>query len=377
MSALDHMGVEPCAILNTDAFPNLYIKSTSTDASIPLIASAGIPVSFLQTIDTNAVKTNMGATVLLSSKLDAKSPQSLVKFLSGVEYNTMSNVLLYKLTGTSTKTYETIVDSYIDGKIVSGYASNYTTKLSDDTIKEVVESLKTAGYLLKDEELWSESAPVVQAGTENLITLLKADKEGTLTTEQKTRITLLEAKNQRFFGAFLVEYCFYRTRYEWLLKKYFDIYTMSSYLPPSAAIVGKLFTGQGTGDSQYAGNSANITQEDYLKGVTYQLACLNKKMSDMRRILGAINTNYSRLLGYLKNNLGNPKLIGSNGELKKKLIALETSSKKAREYVSAMDYSKGVMEYTSEKNRFSNILLGTYVFLNISALSIIFHLASK
>jgi hypothetical protein len=78
-----------------------------------------------------------------------------------------------------------------------------------------------------------------------------------LSKEQATRVMVLEAKNLRFFGAFLAEYCYYRTRYEWLLQKYFAVYTQqakaSAYIAPVAGspVFTTLFNGQGTADNQY------------------------------------------------------------------------------------------------------------------------------
>jgi hypothetical protein len=39
------------------------------------------------------------------------------------------------------------------------------------------------------------------------------------------------------------------------------------------------------------------------------------------------------------------------------------------------DFHHGVMEYNAEKNRYSNILLGLYAFLNISAVAMIIQLS--
>jgi hypothetical protein len=37
-------------------------------------------------------------------------------------------------------------------------------------------------------------------------------------------------------------------------------------------------------------------------------------------------------------------------------------------------FRQGIMEYTSEKNRYSNILLGIYAFLNIAVIAVIFNI---
>jgi hypothetical protein len=98
-------------------------------------------------------------------------------------------------------------------------------------------------------------------------------------------------------------------------------------------------------------------------------------MTDMRRLLGAINTYYNSVFTGIQTALNDVGTIGSNSELTKTIQALQLSADKASGYLSQKEFTKSVMEYNSEKNRYSNILLGLYAFLNIAALATAFQLA--
>jgi hypothetical protein len=117
------------------------------------------------------------------------------------------------------------------------------------------------------------------------------------------------------------------------------------------------------------------TQEELLRAIAYQMACLNTRMTDMRRLLGAINTYYEGVFTTIQATLNDASLVGSNSELTKTIMSLQSSASDANGYLSQTEFTKSVMEYNSEKNRYSNILLGLYAFLNIAALATVFQLA--
>jgi hypothetical protein len=73
--------------------------------------------------------------------------------------------------------------------------------------------------------------------------------------------------------------------------------------------------------------------------------------------------------------LNDASLVGSNSELTKTIKSLQMSAADSSSYLSQTEFTKSVMEYNSEKNRYSNILLGLYAFLNIAALATVFQLA--
>jgi hypothetical protein len=105
------------------------------------------------------------------------------------------------------------------------------------------------------------------------------------------------------------------------------------------------------------------------------MACLNTRMTDMRNLLAAINTYYNGVFTLIQTNINSGDVPGGNAALTATIASLQGSADTANKYLTQQDFSKKVMEYNSEKNRYSNILLGLYAFLNIAALATVFHLA--
>jgi hypothetical protein len=393
--ALDPSMTDPCSILNAVGYPSLWIKSGEEDGTAyAKIAQAGVTKTYLGTLTAASLTTNVLVTQQPTSTF------RLIQFMSnggvtaGNNYGTLSGILLNSSTG-ATPVYESIVDTYIIGASPKGLGKTsytYSTPSSqaltdlniwttgDDTATAKVSllgKLIAAGYLLSATELFTSSQLVTgatspTAGTESLIYLYKQDQgKVPLTDIQKVRKTTLEARNLRFFAAFLCEYCFYRTRYEWLLSKYFTVYRMpstgSGAYTSGVNIAGipTLFSGTGSGDTQKLGDQP--TQAEFLS--------LNTRMTDMRRLLGAINTYYDGVFSNIQTMLNDASLVGSNSELTKTIKSLQSSANDANGYLSQTEFTKSVMEYNSEKNRYSNILLGLYAFLNIAALATVFQLA--
>ena len=419
MPALDDTLGDPCSLLNTRDYPSLWIadRNASTNTSdatiLPMIAQNGKPVTYLSAV-TAGMTAGGGSAPMLAAPLQPSSTFSLIQFLSGggitsvqnggTDFTKLQNIIL-----TTGQAPETIVDTYIVTKMGKVYTysttdapimlpadfwtasdMNPTTGAIVPTPASLLGMLLSNGYLLQQAELFNPSefapnAPLPPSGTESLVYLYQlSQKPGyTLSNIQASRIMVLEAKNLRFFGAFLAEYCFYRTRYEWLLQKYFAIYkkqatgiAASSYNAPvvGSPIFATLFNGQGTDDNQFTSASA-LSQTDYLKGLTYQLACLNTRMTDLRMLLGNISSYYENVMNQIQNTVNSQTLPGSNTDLTNKILALNESAKEAQTYMSERDFHQGVMEYNSEKIRYSNILLGLYAFLNISAVAMIIQLS--
>ena len=398
--ALDPSTQDPCSLLNVTSYPNMWVKPAESDTTAySKIAATGVTRTYLASLTA----TGVDLTKNILSSPSKTSTFRLVQFLSGggvaaedstKKYDQMSDVALK-----SGSSYESIVDTYIisakglnkgttykyaspDAPIVTN-ANLWVT--GDDTAStpvSLVGKLIQAGYLLSATSLFTQAqlAPESTApmqGQESLVYLYKQEQTNTgLTNTQKTRKNTLEATNLRFFGAFLAEYCFYRTRYEWLLSKYFTIYSTdaSSYSAASNSYgLNTLFNGTGPGENQYS--SAQPTQNEYLDGIAYHMACLNTRMTDMRRILGAITTYYNGVFTSIQTSLNDASLVGSNSELTKTIKALQASANDASGYLSQSEFTKSVMEYNSEKNRYSNVLLGLYAFLNIAVLATVFQLA--
>jgi hypothetical protein len=153
---------------------------------------------------------------------------------------------------------------------------------------------------------------------------------------------------------------------------YFTVFTSNSFTPINVSTVERLFSGRGNGDNQYEDDF--ISQQEYLKVIAYHMACLNTRMNDLRSLLNEINTYYTGVLQSFQEELNSAGLHGSTEQVNQAVLALQASADEAQTYLNQADFRKGVMDYNSEKNRYANILLGLYAFLNISALAVIFHI---
>jgi len=371
---------DPCSLLNS-LYKNLYIASSvATSQAYPLIASGGVTVSLRSII----AQPGFNGSYNVLQNPDASSTDRMVNYLSSGP--TVSTVLLRR-----NSTIETIVDNYIAMHYRGPYIYTTASTAIRDTAfynasdfdqdgnptinsKSVVASLVAAGYLLKRTEIYN--IDLNDPGT--LVGLYTAEHSASLTTDQASRKAMLETKNLRFFSAFLIEYCFYRTRYMWLLKQYFTVYSISTKTYTSPSIGDPcfaLFTGQGTAENQYSGSI--LTQPDYLKGIAYHMACINTRLTDMRRVLNGISMYYDTVYLNLEKILNSSDQVGSNQHLIQTIQALKLSADSSLDYATQTDFREGVMQYTAEKNRYSNILLGLYAFLNISALAVVFQLLKK
>ena len=105
------------------------------------------------------------------------------------------------------------------------------------------------------------------------------------------------------------------------------------------------------------------------------MACLNMRLADMRTLLSKINLYYNGVFTNIQSDINSSTASGSNKKLTQTITALQTSAAEANTYLTETDFAQEAMKYNSEKNRYSNILLGFYAFLNIAALATVFQLA--
>lgn len=405
---------EPCSLLNAAAYPTLFISPTATEAdAFSKIVSGGRLLAYDETM--NAAGFDATGAVLSPASSSSTSSLRLIQFLSGAgtagaNFTKLRDVALFYTNG-NTRMYESIISGYVTGNTpLSIQIANYDPKNlvspatslipatkfwnpSDATADGSVVGSPTSllGNLIKKNYLLSQAqiynpgqlaaSPNVSAGQESLIYLYRLNQAGSLTPEQTTLKNTLEATNLRFFGAFMAEYCFYRTRYEWLLKQYFTIYTQKTAAAGGAGTSLYTSPAPGSPPMQLFGgpvpmpNGAGLSQAEYLSALAYHMAALNMRMADMRQLLASINTYYNGVFTLIQNNVNSASVSGGNAALTQTITALQASSDTANKYLTEQDFSKQVMEYNSEKNRYSNILLGLYAFLNIAALASVFHLA--
>ena len=134
-----------------------------------------------------------------------------------------------------------------------------------------------------------------------------------------------------------------------------------------------LFAAQtGSGVNQYA--ASPLTQADYLKGILYHLATLSKRMANLRAILAEVNTYYDSIIQTIRTRINSVSGAGSNTQVQSALNQLRSSAEESKKVLEQRQFMESAMQYTSEKNRYANLLLGLYAFLNIAALAMIFKL---
>jgi len=378
MPALQNTDTDHCTKLNRTGYPTLWFNSGDTaSAIIPLIVSSGVLKTFksyLSTPLTNRV---------LASGIDVTS-STLLQFLGGqgsgnegsVKYNTLDNVLLKDGAG-----YKTIVDDYFAPKSSGPYtfSTQSMTKISSANFSTIQTELQNAGFLLKEIDIYNATDfdPASASQKSSLVYLNSIVNPTTGIIDNPTLQTLkttLEAKNLRFFGAWLAEYCFYRCRYDWLLNKFFTVYKQTTYSYEVA--LAPLFTTQGSSEPTSPA-LATPTQAECLRCITYHMACLNTRMTDMRLLLGKISETYSGVINNIQTTINDQTKIGSNQDLRNKITALNDSATNIQTYLTEKDFHDGVMKYTSEKNRYANILLGFYAFLNIVAVAMVVQLRNS
>lgn len=377
MPALQNTDTDHCTKLNRTGYPSLWFARESSSAA-SLIATAGVSKTFKSSL-TGLTLSN---PILASDATTTSS--TLLQFLKGegagnqggVDYSKMENVLLTDSSGS-----KTIVDDYFTPKSSGPYtfSTKSAPKISSTHFDTIITDLQTAEFLLKDTEIYSASDfdPASSSPKTSLVYLNSIANASTGVISEpalQDKKTKLEARNLRFFGAWLAEYCFYRCRYEWLLNRFFTVYKQTTYSYNSS--LASLFSNAGSSDPTSPAG-ATPTQAECLRCLTYHMACLNTRMTDMRLLLGKISEKYSALTNTIQSAINTSSNIGSNQDLRNKITALNDSAMNMQTYLTEKDFHDGVVKYTSEKNRYANILLGFYAFLNIAAVAMVFQLRSS
>lgn len=252
-----------------------------------------------------------------------------------------------------------------------GYSSQtmrYRTAASPLDTKTIINQIVSDSNLCSSDDIFNSNL-YTPGGSLTGMSLAALYQAQPISPESQAQITMLENRNLNFFSFFTYEYCYYHTMYSFLLTEYFNEYASPSYASkPNIA---------------YLRNSSNIApqpgtssaaQASRLDALVYTLALVNSRMNDMRTLLSGIQSYYSDSLNNLNTLLNNSTNIGGNIDAEKKITALISQTSSIKNAKDASDFTKGVMEYTSEKNRYSNILLGIYAFLNIAAIAIIFNI---
>ena len=185
------------------------------------------------------------------------------------------------------------------------------------------------------------------------------------------QIDVLQNKNKMFYSFFVYEYCYYNTMYTTLMTEFFKEYKDATYVTTMTNI-GNLKDSQGTP----AGPGATaIAQATRLDAIAITMARVNSRLTDMRSLLSAIQDYYSAALQTFQATLNaNKNNLGSDMNVQDKVTYLHNQAPDVEDAKDQSDFRQGIMEYTSEKNRYSNILLGIYAFLNIAIVAVIFNI---
>ena len=403
---------DPCSLLQNVYTPasgpvtaELY-PQLGAPINWPAIALLGKVVEFSTTVTTlsaslsqNALKSGISGSEHLIQFLSGGGVANAVSTYTGTapslyalpDFKTLQDTLLYTTATntnypyvpTSGRTYAG--KSIVDRLALKGGEAAYTFPTTGEALVSsakiyasgdftgtgalISAPTSIVGNLMKDGLLLTKSQ-IYNADTganANSLFQFYSNKEQKISTPQDGQRLTLEATNYRFFSAFFIEYCYYKSRYNVLLAEYFRVYQLgqtgtNAYVAPLAGTL--VYTALGL--------NGTVTQEAHLTAIANVMAQINTRLVDMNRILTAINTYYAGVFTALQSSLtGNSDTVGSTMAVTKAIITLQDSSAQANKYLKDEDYRKGIMDYTSEKNRYANILLGFYAFLNLSALAVI------
>jgi len=185
-----------------------------------------------------------------------------------------------------------------------------------------------------------------------------------------SNIDKYENKNKMFYSFFVYEYCYYNTMYTTLLQQYFTEYTSNA---PTSRLPNITMLKDSSGTACTT-DITSTAQASRLDGIVITLARVNSRMTDMRNLLTAIQNYYSTAVQNFQATLNGAGNMGSDTDAENKVTLLRNQSLNVQAAKDDSVIRQGIMEYTSEKNRYSNILLGIYAFLNIAVIGVIFNI---
>lgn len=268
-------------------------------------------------------------------------------------------------------------DFYIDSTMTS------TGFFPFRDMSPVVTSLVSSGDICSADSIYNQTVyNGSNIGDLSLTTLYKtlvSDLPPPIITEIQTQIDILQNKNKMFYSFFVCEYCYYNSMYNFALNQFFYEYTIGlSNIPGRAWYVEHLQDSRGQHVRQAPAGSTTAylqeTQSERLDAIAILLARINSRLIDMRNVLSAIQDYYSTSLVQFQNALNTEGSLGSDKDAESKVISLKNQFVGVESAKNESMFRQGIVEYTSEKNRYSNILLGIYAFLNIAIIAVIFNI---
>lgn len=391
---------DACSSLNSAGLGNLLVATTDLPTTVltKMYAAGTTLLPFNDaTILTNDVK---AAPVLATASTSTTSPHSLIKYLSGVKppMTTPATAPAPKTVGEILLGGASAPKSIVKDLLNAQPRASIITRLTNVSLETVRDKLvgtdPSLKFLLSESQIFDQTQDpnyltAINPQTASLSSLHSQDPTGKslvyltflgsgpgeLSTAQQTALETLYNTNSKFFSAFYLEYCFYRSRYVWLLKEYFKVYSDSTQtIDASREALGAAANGgatiTGTSDEKRA---------NYLAAIAKPMALINVRMQDMLGLLNTISAYYSDVFSTIDSNLNDSarSILGSNSKLKESVVSLNASAKEATDYIKEADVQRAAMDYASEKNRYGTMLLGLYAFLNLSALAIIYRVANS
>ena len=339
-----------CALVNTTAFTNYNQIVAASQTLVDFSMSS----SYVSGKFTSVVTTNEFTRFITSSSNFAASAMKPV-LVSGKQS------IVKDYLGYPTGTYATDFYTYGTARPFRSLAAKVT---------EII----TAGDLCASNDIYNPTVYSANTPIQNLSlttlyqTLATSNLDASIVTSMRNRIDLLQNKNNMFYSFFVYEYCYYNTMYNTILSQYFSEYTSTS---PSGRLpnMDLLKNSAGTVCSLAANSNDQAIRLDAL---SLLLARVNSRLTDMRNLLSAIQNYYSGSLQSMQTTLNTAALLGSDMHAQDKVVLLRDQSIKVKQAKDESTFREEILEYTSEKNRYSNILLGIYAFLNIAIIGVIF-----
>ena len=268
-----------------------------------------------------------------------------------------------------------IVKDYL-GYPKATYTSDFYVSSSFRNLSAVVNQIITNKDLCSSNDIYS-STPFTGSSSIpslSLTTLYNIRATSNLNNDDlvivNSNIDKYETKNKTFYSAFVYEYCYYNTMYTTLLEQYFKEYTSNA---PTGRLPNINLLKDSSGTVGTTGTTS-ANQASRLDGIVITLARVNSRMTDMRNLLSAIQNYYSTAVQTFQTTLNGNGNMGSDTHAEDKVTFLRNQSLHVQAAKDDSIIRQGIMEYTSEKNRYSNILLGIYAFLNIAIIGVIFNI---
>ena len=342
-----------CALVTTKPFTNYNQIVTATTTLIEFNMTSNYVVYKSPIVNTNA----------FTSYLTSNFSSTTLPALPSASNSIVTGYLGYPIS---------LTDYDKDFRVTS--ATTGYTVFPDRTA--TVTAIVTAGDLCGSNEIYNSNtytgANIGSLSLAALYQTLAGSNSDAIKISLQSNIDRLQNKNKTFFSFFVYEYCYYNTMYTKLVEEYFKEY--SSKTNASLANISYLKDTTKTPCVSGATGSTDAQQTSRLDGITITMARVNSRLIDMRNLLTAINSYYSTSLQSLQGILNSNANRGSDAEVEAQIVALRTQVTSSLNAQDQNVFRQGIVEYTNEKNRYSNILLGIYAFLNIAIIAVIFNI---